>query len=181
MDAILSRITSLTAHAAIADVLRNPKGLFALLGLVVLVIYGLSVGRTRALVSLLSIYVAYVLAVIFPFFSALSAKVPESYRSMALAGMFLALYVAAFVVLSSSLAHGRLTMGEISLWKVMIVSVFQIGLLTSMFIALVPAETGTRMLGPLYRWFGGQYALFGWAVASLLMMPFMRTTRTGVE
>lgn len=166
MDSILSRIT---------DALRDPKGLFLMLAVVVLVLYGLSVGRTRALVSLLSIYVAYMLAVLFPFLPWLAEKLPESSRSMGAVGLFIILYALTFVILSQSMLKGRLTLGEISLWQVLIISLVQVGLLASICVSLISAERGQQLLGPMYRWFGGQYPLWAWAVASLLIMPFMRS------
>jgi hypothetical protein len=178
IDPILSRIPPWPGTAAFADAVRDPKSLFALLAVVVLVLYGLSVGRTRALVSLLSIYVAYMLAVLFPFLSRIAEKLPGQYQSLAPVGLFIVLYALTFTILSQSMLKGRLTLGEISLWQVLIISLVQIGLLASICVSLVPLERGQQLLGPLYRWFGGQYPLWGWAVASLLIMPFMRSRRS---
>ena len=177
MDSILSRIPSWPGTAAISDVIRDPKGLFALLAVVILVLYGLSVGRTRALVSLLSIYVAYMLAVLFPFLSRVTENLPQQYRSLSSVGLFIVLYGLTFMILSQSMLKGRLTLGEISLWQVSVISLVQIGLLASICVSLISIERGQQLLGPLYRWFGGQYPLWGWAVASLLIMPFMKVRR----
>ena len=182
MDSILSRIPwSVLTTASLTDALRDPKGLFALLAVVALVLYGLSVGRTRALVSLLSIYVAYMLAVLFPYFTWLSANIPTQYREMTAVGLFIVLYAVTFSILSSSMLKGRITLGEISIWQVVVISVIQIGLLASICVSLIPAEHGAQLMGPLYRWFGGQPAMWAWAAASLLIMPFMRGSRQGVD
>ncbi|MEK7637818.1 MAG: hypothetical protein AAB375_00080 [Patescibacteria group bacterium] len=178
MDSILSRIPAWPGTAALTDAIRDPKGLFVMLAVVVLVLYGLSVGRTRALVSLLSIYVAYMLAVLFPFLPWIAKKLPESSRSMGAVGLFIVLYALTFIILSRSMLKGRLTLGEISLWQVLVISVVQIGLLASICVSLVPLERGQQLLGPMHRWFGGQYPLWAWAVASLLIMPFMRSRRS---
>ena len=177
MDSILSRIPSWPGTAALTDAARDPKGLFVLLVVVTLVLYGLSVGRTRALVSLLSIYVAYMLAVLFPFLPWVIEKLPESSRSSGAVGLFIVLYALTFSILSRSMLKGRLTLGEISLWQVLVISLIQIGLLARICISLIPLERGQELLGPMYRWFGGQYPLWAWAVTSLLIMPFMRSGR----
>lgn len=178
MNSMLSRIPSWHGTAALTDALRDPKGLFVMLAVVVLVLYGLSVGRTRALVSLLSIYVAYMLTVLFPFLPWIAGKLPEASRSLGAVGLFIVLYTLTFVILSQSMLKGRLTLGEISLWQVLIISVVQIGLLASICVSLIPTASGEQLLGPMYRWFGGQYPLWAWAVASLFIMPFMRSRRS---
>lgn len=178
MNSMLSRIPSWHGTAALTDALRDPKGLFAMLAVVVLVLYGLSVGRTRALVSLLSIYVAYMLTVLFPFLPWIAGKLPEASSSLGAVGLFIVLYALTFVILSQSMLKGRLTLGEISLWQVLIISVVQIGLLASICVSLIPTASGEQLLGPMYRWFGGQRALWAWAVASLLIVPFMRSRRS---
>lgn len=177
MQSILSRIPSWPGTAALTDALKAPKGLFALLVVVILVIYGLSVGRTRALVSLLSIYFAYMLAVLFPYRSVIDAKLPEQYGSFSAVFLFIALYGLTFTILSNSMLRGRLTLGEISIWQVMIISAVQIGLLASICISLIPVDSGMKLAGPLYGAFGGSRTLWAWAAASLIIMPFMRSRK----
>ncbi len=177
MDWLASRIPSLPNTAVFSAVFRDPKALFAVLALVILVLYGISVGRTRALVSLLSIYFAYMLAVLFPFLPWVTEKMPLQYRSLASVALFIVLYGITFTILTKSMLKGRITLGEISFWQVVVISLVQIGLLTSICLSLLPVQNGQQLIGPLYRWFGGQQALWAWAVASLLMMPFMRAHR----
>jgi hypothetical protein len=166
LESLMAKVPALPNTAAIADVVRRPSGLFALGAVVVLVLYGISVGRTKALISLLSIYVAYVLTILFPF----PSKVPA-------VGIFLALYIVVFLILSHSLRRGRLTLGDTSLWQVAVISIVQIGLLASIGASLVSADMGRQYLGPLYTWLGGTKTLWIWAAASLLIMPFMRARR----
>jgi hypothetical protein len=177
MDSILSRLPSWASTAVITDAVRNPKSLLALAVAVVLVLYGLSVGRTRALVSLLSIYFAYLLTVLFPFLPWLMQRVPSRFEQFTPVALFVVLYVLTFMILTQSLLHGRVTLGEISVWHVLIISVVQVGLLTSICMSLLPNDESANLLGPLSRWFGSQRALWSWAVASLLIMPFMRAHR----
>lgn len=176
-DALLSRIPSLPSTAAIGDALRDPKGLFALFAVVALVLYGLSVGRTKALISLLSIYVAYVLTALFPFMPWLTERTPKNFQPVLGIGIFIVLYVVTFLVLSKSLTRTRLRMGEITLWQVALISVVQIGLLASIGASFVPEETGRQYLGVLYPWLGGSRAPWVWAAVSLLIMPFMHNRR----
>lgn len=170
-------VSRLSSFSMGADVLKEPRSLFILLGLVVLVLYGVSVGRTKALVSLLSIYVAYVLTVLFPFLDQAMGVVPEQVRVGGMAVLFLALYVVTFLLLSHAMARGRMTLGEISVIKVVIISVVQLGLLSSMTFSLLPKELAMRGFGALMPLVSGEYALWGWAAGSLAILPFMKVHR----
>jgi hypothetical protein len=168
----VSRLASFSGGAG--EAIKEPRGLFALLALVALVLYGLSVGKTRALVSLLSIYVAYTLAVLFPFFERVQSKMPESAQAGVGAAVFLILYVLTFIALSHATTKGRLTLGEISVAKVAVISVVQLGLLASMTLSLIPAELAQKSFGSLLPYVSGKYALWAWAAVSLVIMPFMK-------
>lgn len=174
VQTLLGRI-DLNSIAGVNVALKDPRGLFAGLVVVVAVLYGLSVGKTKALVSLLAVYVAYMLTVLFPFMPWLQAQVvlPETTPVLAL-GLFLVLYIVTFLLLSHSMMKHRLTLGEISLVKVVLISVVQLGLLSSIAISLLPSDFAAKSFGPAYSYLAGSRALWAWAVASLLIMPFMR-------
>ena len=164
--------------AGVGPFLRDPKGLFALLGLVIFVLYGLSVGKTKALVSLLSIYVAYILTLFFPFGGWLSSKVilpPEAPILQVI--IFAVFYILTFLLLVNSMMRHRLTLGEISIFKVVLISVVQLGLLASIALSLLPEDFGTHAFGPAYPYLAGQKVLWAWAVASLVILPLMKAER----
>ena len=160
--------------AQISQVLHNPQGLFVMLAVVVVILYGLSIGKTKALVSLLSVFVAYLLTVLFPFLDWLTNHVnlPASLPTMVV--VFAGLYVATFFLLSSSMIGGRLTLGEISLTKVVLISIVQLGLISSIVITLAPVEFARATFGPAYPYLAGSRTLWIWAAASVAIMPFMR-------
>lgn len=161
--------------AGLGSLLRNPNGLFAVLGLVIFLLYGLSVGKSKALVSLLAIYVAYLLTVLFPFLPWLQAQIILPQEAPVLNALVFAIfYIVTFMLLSHSMMRHRLTLGEISLAKVVIISIVQLGLLSSITISLVPAEFGAKAFGLAYPYLAGQRMLWIWAVASLIILPFMR-------
>ena len=171
----LADVSNLTATAG--DLLREPRGLFALGAVAVLVLYGVSVGRTKALVSLLSIYIAYVLTVLFPFLPWLRSRVPEQAQAGLGVAVFLGLYLVVFMALSRSLARSRLSVGEVSLFQVLLISAVQVGLLTSIGASLLPPETSQQLLGPAQPYIAGPRALWTWAAASLLILPLLRSRR----
>lgn len=177
MHVVTERFLSLTATLSVAGVMRDPKSLFALLIITVLILYGLSVGRTRALLSLLSIYIGYVLAVLFPFMPWISGHVAEAYRPYLGVAVFIILYGIVFLLISHSIRRTRLSLGEISFVQVVLISLVQIGLLCAILASLLPAATSQHLLGPLHRFVDGDRVLWVWAAASLLILPLMKARR----
>ncbi len=174
---LLGRVTGTAAGLNLSGILQNPNGLFAMLIFVVLVLYGLSAGKTKALVSLLSVYAAYVLTTLFPFMDRVSSLVtlPEDAPISELL-VFFVFYLATFLLLSHSMLRHRLTLGEISVAKVVLISIVQLGLLSSIAISLLPQEFAADSFGILYPYLAGKLALWLWALASLVMLPFMRAS-----
>ena len=171
----VSRLQQLTG---VGEALREPRGLFAAMVLVVLVLYGLSVGRTKALVSLLSIYVAYSLTVLFPFLDTLSGRLNDQVRPVAAVLLFLATYLVVFLLLSHSTMRTRMTLGEISFVQVLLISVVQIGLLSSISASLVPPTLAEHTFGSFLPYLAGQRVLWAWAAAAVVILPFLRTRRS---
>ncbi|HUO75327.1 MAG TPA: hypothetical protein VMU12_00165 [Candidatus Paceibacterota bacterium] len=166
-------VSRLQQLAGVGDALKQPRGLFVAMVFVVLVLYGLSVGKTKALVSLLSIYVAYVLTVLFPFLDMLSGRLNDPVRPYAAVLLFLGWYLLVFLLLSHSAMRTRMTLGEISMFQVVLISLVQMGLLASISTSLVPPQLAQSTFGSLLPFLAGQRALWLWAVAAVVIMPFM--------
>ena len=165
-------LASLNSYGA---TLKEPRKLFVLLGILAVFLYGMSVGKTKAIVSLLSIFVAYTLVRLFPFVDKLMAWIPlhmERYAYESI--LFVAVYCAVFLMLGTSSLRTRLSLGEISLTKVIIISIVQIGLLASIITSFVPEEISRRVIGVFYPYVAGQLILFFWSAAAVLILPFMR-------
>ena len=82
-------------------------------------------------------------------------------------------------MLSFSALKHRLSMGELAFAKVLLISLFQVCLLTSALAFLLPTEVLPESFDKLYPFFGTQQALFLWAVASLAILPFVRSSARG--
>ena len=149
--------------------------LFGFLIVIFLLLYGLSLGRTRALVSLLGIYIAYVLQAIFPYFSELHDTVrisPEMYLTRI--ALFFVFYIIIFAILNGSLVKHRMTMKEFSFFWVSFISLLQLGMLLSIILNFFPSEKLTMFPPSVLLYFGEQKALFGWLLAPVVMLIFMR-------
>lgn len=163
--------------AAISNFNFGPSGLFAILGLIFLLLYGLSLGRTRALISLLGIYMAYAIMSVFPYLDRLHDLIrvsPELY--MTRVGLFLAFYVIVFAVLNGSLVKSRLTIKDASFFSVSVISFLQLGLLITIITNIVPVSALkiSGELAYLSEYLSTNEALFYWFLMPIVIVSFMR-------
>lgn len=163
--------------ASISKFNFGPSGLFAILGLIFLLLYGLSLGRTRALISLLGIYIAYAIMSVFPYLDRLHDLIkvsPELY--MTRVGLFLFVYVTVFAVLNHSLVKSQLTMKDASFFSVSVISFLQLGLLITIITNIVPVSALkiSGNLSYLSEYFSTNDALFYWFLAPIVVVSFMK-------
>ena len=155
----------------------GPSGLFAILGLIFLLLYGLSLGRTRALISLLGIYIAYAIMSVFPYLDRLHDLIkisPELYITRV--GLFLFIYVIVFAVLNRSLVKNRLNLKDASFFSVFVISFLQLGLLITIITNIVPVSA-LKVPGNLSgftEYFSTNEALFYWFLAPIVVVSFLR-------
>lgn len=172
----LGQFTSNFSPASISNV-TGPKQLFLMLVLLFVFLYGMSVGKTRALLSLLAIYVALTLTNLFPFFPQVTDVVPENFEPYLLrAGLFLVLYVVVFLILYRS-SLKRLSMGGLAMWKVFVISLIQVGFIGAVIASFIPEKTAIDKLPIIYPFIGSSLALFCWSLVSLAILPFMKQGR----
>ena len=153
----------------------GPEVLFFILGVIFVLLWGLSLGRTRSLVSLLAIYIAYVLETGFPYLTqvdkALNLKYDMAYVKI---GLFFAVYILVFAILNGSLVKKRLTMGESSIVIVGLVSLLQLGLLLSIIANNLPELIKKQVPAYLLPFFIGSQALFAWFVLPVVAVLFIK-------
>lgn len=153
----------------------GPQQLFVALALLFIFLYGLSVGKTRAVISLLGIYIAFMLMYTFPFMQQVANIIPGNQEGYMLSiGFFLIAYVGVFILLNNSALKNKLTIGEMSFWNVLVISLLQVGFLAGIILSNIPVGILPKMLQILYPVLGTDQALFFWAVAALAILPFMK-------
>ena len=162
----------------------GPSGLFAILGLIFLLLYGLSLGRTRALISLLGIYVAYAIMSVFPYLDRLHDLIkvsPELYITRV--GLFLFIYIIVFAVLNRSLVKNHLNLKDASFLSVSIISILQLGMLITIVTNIIPA-TALKLSGNfsyVSDYFSTNDALFYWFLIPILIVSFMKGSKKHKE
>lgn len=168
----------ISAFRGLLGAFSGPQQLFLALVLLSIFLYGMSVGKTRALVSLLCIYVAFMLSAAFPFMEWLQGLIKTDIDpGVVRTGLFFAFYLFVFAALNHSSLRGRLSVGEMSLWQVFLVSVFQIGFLLSIVASFLPEELVTKNVQQIYPYVSTPKALFFWAAASVAILPLIKGRR----
>lgn len=143
--------------------------------MVCILLFALSMGRTRTLVSLLSIYVAFVLQAVFPYFGWLqtNAKSLTSDLPTLRIGFLLVAYIVSFVILSRSVLKKGFGLGDSSFITVIIMGLLQLGLLASIILNLAPAYQ-SYLPAKFLPYIAQQKALFYWALAPVLLLVFQK-------
>lgn len=175
MDDILSVIKGVDFSKLNQGLNLSPTSLFIGLILVFLIIYGLSLGKTKALISLLGIYVALAFDATFPYLEQLYNMLPiqmEIYTARIV--VFTLVYLLVFAILNNSFARGRLTLKDSSIISVSVISLSQIGLLIAVITNIIPDEIIEKMPEYLSAYFATKQALFYWIIIPILLLLFMR-------
>lgn len=152
--------------------------LFGLLIILAFLVLALTLGRTRTLVSVLSLYVAFALQTIFPFFGWLMSHQSYAHDLATLrVFVFLILYAISFGLLNRSLLKTRFNLSEASFFSVILMGIVQLGFIISIILNLAPSfyNLADRIPSGLLHFFAGQHALFGWAVVPILLLVFQKS------
>ncbi len=153
----------------------GPGWLFGAFGMVAVSLYGLSLGKTRAVISLLSIYVAFVVIQLFPYLDRAGQMVNKPFEEHWLKiGVFLTAYIVIFLIFNFSFIRKRLSSAEFSLFGILLISLLQLGFLASIIFSLLPKDLALKWSFGFYNYFGTQQALFAWAIAPLPVLLFLK-------
>ena len=143
--------------------------------LIVAVLYGLSLGRDRIIVILVSIYMAIAVVATAPFLKNFTTTIAVNevfaFKVTAFVGIFLFVF---FLVSRSGLMRtlGASTHG--SWWQVILFSFLHVGLLIATVLSFLPPEVANR-LAPITRTiFLSEAGHFAWVVAPILVMALVR-------
>ena len=136
-------------------------------------LYGLTLGRARVVVQIVSSYMTMAVLAASPFWGALQSQTPLSHTVFYLVS-FLVVFLLLFILLSRSAFHQHLADAKGGWLDVLILSVVQIGLLTSITLSSF-SENALGHLSPLTRrLFTGQPAAFLWVLLPIAALVFIR-------
>ena len=158
----------------LSSISLSTGNIFGLLAVVCILLFALSLGRTRTLISLLAIYVAFAIQAVFPYFSSLQKTVSLTDDLPTLRiGILLLAYVGSFVLLNRSILQNRFNQSETSFFQIILMCTAQLGFLISIILNLAPAfkDYIPQLVIP---YIANQTALFYWALAPLLLLAFQK-------
>ena len=152
----------------------NYGWLVALFFIFAIFLIGLSLGRSRILLSLISLYVAVFLESHFVYFDKLRELLkiwPEFWLHI---GLFLIFFIISLLVLNRSALKHSMTLRETSFFPIIFAAILEIWFLASLIMAYLPSEIGGSLPVWAVKFFGTQNAQFWWALAPLVLLIFMK-------
>lgn len=160
------------------DWTRPTWDLFIILFFIVAVfLYGLSLGRDRIVVILVSIYMSLAIVEHAPYINSESFQnainnIVNQFFVFQISA-FLILFIALFFILTRSALLKTIASSDSPgpWWQVLIFSTLHVGLIVSIILSYIPPETVESVLAPLTRRvFTTEFAQFVWIVGPVLAM-----------
>ena len=173
IKSFMSNLENLPNLASISSF--GPGWIFGAFGTVAVSLFSLSIGRTRAVISLLSIYVAFAFNMIFPYSGEVSNIIGGSLEEYWIRlGIFLIAYMAVFAIFNFSFIRKRISSSEYSLFGIIILSFLQVSFLVSVVFNILPEELVLKWVPSFSNYFSTPTALFFWAFAPLPGLLFIK-------
>lgn len=154
----------------------NYYWLILLFALFAVFLVGLNWGRSRAFLSLISLYIAAFLYSNFIYFDQLQGlvKIGAGQKFWLNAGLFLVLFILVFLAFNRSFLKHRLTMQDHSFWQIALIAILQIGLFASIIISFLPPEITKFVPAIIVKYISTKTARFWWAALPIIASIFMR-------
>ncbi len=139
-------------------------------------LYGLSLGRDRVIVILVSIYMALAVVNTAPFIGNFQANVGLSNIFVFRISAFVAVFIALFLLLARSALLQTIANSDTkgSWWQVMLFSFLHVGLLISIVLSFLPPEASGRLAPLTQRIFTSETGRFLWIVGPIFAMALIK-------
>jgi len=139
-------------------------------------LYGLSLGRDRIIVILVSIYMSLAIVNTAPFLPNIETSIIVNDVVILKISTFLGVFIALFFLLSRSGLLKTIASGDEkgSWWQVMLFSILHVGLLISVTLTFLPDNVIADKFTPFTQMmFIGDWARFLWIIAPVIAMSFL--------
>ncbi|MBI5404969.1 MAG: hypothetical protein HY976_01955 [Candidatus Kerfeldbacteria bacterium] len=139
-------------------------------------LYGLSLGRDRVIVILVSIYMALAVVNTAPYIGNLAADVGIANVFVFRISAFVAVFVALFLLLARSALLQTVASADErgTWWQVMLFSFLHVGLLISIVLSFLPDGAATHLAPVTQKMFTSDTGRFLWIVGPILMMILIK-------
>ena len=141
---------------------------------------GLTFGRSRILIGLLSLYAARVLELGFPYFTQAQellkkqTLVPHFSQSWLHLAVLVVFAMIIFLLLQRSVLRNRLSVADAAILPVAILSFLAMGFFTSLAFIYLPSGLYQSFRPDIQQYFTSPIAQFWWAVAPILALIFLK-------
>jgi hypothetical protein len=143
----------------------------------VIFLVGFGLGRSRMMISLISLYIASFLEVHFIYLKNISGVLKNIPPHVMHIGFLLIIYGLVFFLLNRSFIKQRLTLKEASIFVAALMAILQIGFMASIMISYLPAATTVVFPSWVLQVFGTKNAQLLWALAPIVALIFMKSEK----
>jgi hypothetical protein len=143
----------------------------------VIFLVGFGLGRSRMMISLISLYIASFLEVHFVYFNNISGILKNIPPHVMHIGFLLIIYGVVFFLLNRSFIKQRLTLKEASIFVAALMAILQIGFMASIMISYLPAVSTAVFPQWVLLIFGTKNAQFLWALTPIIVLIFMKSEK----
>lgn len=141
-------------------------------------LYGMSLGRDRIIVILMSIYMALAVVSNAPIVEKLTSNLTQSNHFTFRVTTFIGIFVLLFFLMSrSALQHTFRELSFGSWWQVLMFSTFHVGLLVSITLSFLPAEAVAQLAPATREVFATDTARSIWMIAPVFGMAVIGSSQ----
>ena len=139
-----------------------------------ILIVALSLGRSRMLLALLSMYAAAFLETNFIYFDKVREVIKNQSDYWLHIGLFFLIYIIIFAIINRSFLKHRLTLAESSVFAIILIAIVETGFLATILISYFPSDLLLKVSPKLLPYFATEKAQFWWAVIPILALLFSK-------
>jgi len=147
----------------------------------ILFVLGITLGKSKLVIGIVSIYISSFLERLFPYRSELAGAFGQAEDYWIRIGLFVFFYLIVFLLLNKSMARSRLTLKEISFFAIIPLSILQAGFIISIILTLLPSSVIDSLSPYIIQYFGTPKAQFAWAFLPLISFMFLGKRKKKAE
>lgn len=140
----------------------------------VVFVVSITLGRSKMVVALLSIYAAAFIQDRFVFFDYLERMFKNKPTFLIDIGLFIVIYLLVFLAMTKILNNSRILAKESSFFMILPIALLEVGLLASLLFPYLPEHSGIAIIDNFKSYFITKNAQFWWAAAPLITLLFIK-------
>lgn len=141
-------------------------------------IIGMALGRSKIMISMVSLYIAYFLENTFPYQKEVASYFSNYNLYLIRIALFLIFYLLILVFLNKSVLRSRFSITETPFFTIFFLSLIKAGLIISILLTYVPTDVIQSYSSMLFDYFGTPNSRFLWAVLPVISFIFVRKKKS---